>query len=183
MRSIASACLIASCSHAQPPPPVIQARCESAVSAQPCQRARWQKLLDIAIATSAHQGVACGRGCAGEPITAKQASAILDWYCERDAASPRTSLVWLGTDDIEVSASDFWAQATANAYDLRLGSWVAASRDRDVFQLDLGAQPLIACKVTLDTVVVDDRLLRSWVHFYFDVSDRLLAVNVGMASG
>jgi len=179
--AVVCATLLLAC--AKRPAPVIESRCQC-TQTETCRRAKWQALIDVAVAAAAQQGIACSLGCSSLPITQKQATAIVDWYCTRDAAKPRSDLLWMASDEQPIGEDEFWTHAKAGTYDVRYGSWVGASRDRDTFAYELHERTEIATKVTLDVILGggDSGPMPFWVHYYFDARDHLVGVNVGAGS-
>lgn len=141
-------------------------------------RSKWYTLLEVARHAAARERVACASGCDAAPITDKQAAAIVDWYCDRDAPVSAPQL-WTTKDEHPIDRYEFWADATNRAYELGPGSVVSASHDRDTFQDELVGPDTITSKVTLEISHHDPNLIPFWVHFYFDARDGLVAVNLG----
>ena len=182
MLKLVLALLLVGCPGGPPPPPV-ESRC-NCPPPRVCHRQKWQTLIDVAVESSAQQGVACAIGCRDAPITPKQATAIVDWYCAREEAQPQTTAVWLAIDGSEKDAGVFWEDGKAPSYDLRLGSWVRASKNRDDFPYEMDSQGRVTTKVKLDVVIGggDSGPMAIWIDFFFDASDKIFGVNLGAGS-
>lgn len=176
MTKLVLALLLAGSCWRSPPQAVIESPCNCSEGAPSCpRRGKWVALVARAIEATARHQVG---------VSQKQAAAIVDWYCVRDNVKPRSNLHWMASDENEVGEAEFWKHAKSNSYDIRYGSSVSASRDRETFGWAIRDQNSITTKVTLDTIHGggDSGPMPFWIHFYFDDFDKLVGANVGSGS-
>jgi hypothetical protein len=148
----------------------IESRCHCTPPAPPsCDRARWRTLLAAAVARSERAAA----------ITPAESAAIVEWYCVREAARPRSDLLWLGTETNEVAEADFWRSAKASSFDLANDSVISRSTDRAGFPYELARRPHIT-RVTLDVIPRphDPGPIPIRIHYYFRSGDELVVVDL-----